>query len=48
VAIPGLIAGRWSASFTLIEIAAHYAALAVVAYAVTVALSRPTPIAAHP
>ena len=34
-AIPSLIAGRLSTSFTLIEIAAGYVALAVVACAVT-------------
>lgn len=40
-AIPGLIAGRLSSTFTLIEIAAGYAALAVVAGAVTIATARP-------
>jgi MFS family permease len=40
-AIPGLIAGRLSAHFTLIQIAAAYAALAVLACVVTFALSRP-------
>jgi MFS family permease len=47
-AIPGLIAGRLSTTFTLIEIAAGYAALAVVACAVTVAVPRPAPTRAHP
>jgi MFS family permease len=46
-AIPGLIAGRLTTTFTLIEIAAGYAALAVAACAVTVVASRPAPAAAH-
>jgi DHA1 family bicyclomycin/chloramphenicol resistance-like MFS transporter len=46
-AIPGLIAGRLTPTFTLIEIAAGYAALAVAACAVTVVASRPAPAAAH-
>ena len=40
-AIPGLIAGRLSAHFTLIQIAGAYAVLAALACAVTFAVSRP-------
>jgi sugar phosphate permease len=46
-AIPGLIAGRLSTTFTLIEVAAGYAALAVAACLVTVVVSRPAPAGAH-
>jgi sugar phosphate permease len=47
-AVPGMIAGRLSATFTLVEIAAGYAVLAAAACVVTFALSRPAPAGTRP